>query len=117
MRKKFNFFFAFPFVNLIYSLDLFIKQQQNTKTMTHLLEFEKITPKSSYETIYYKSVYKINDKIFRIYIDKCISNPNKYTFDILHNGRTYRAFATYTSAKKAMIDSQIRLNNLVSNNY
>ena len=96
---------------------MFIKQQQNTKTMTHLLEFQKVQPKSSYETISYKSVVKINDKIFIIYVDKCISKPNKYTFDILHNGKTYRAYATYTSARKAMIDSQIRFNNLVSNNY
>jgi hypothetical protein len=82
--------------------------------MTHLLEFEKIKPTSSYETVSYKSVYKINDKIFIIYVDKCISKPNKYTFDILHNGRTYRAFATYTSAKKAMIDCAIRVKNIIN---
>jgi len=82
--------------------------------MTHLLEFEKINPTSSYETVSYKSVYKINDKIFTIYVDKSISKPNKYTFDILHNGRTYRAFATYTSAKKAMIDSEIRVKNIIN---
>jgi hypothetical protein len=82
--------------------------------MTNLLEFEKIKPTSSYETVSYKSVYKINDKIFIIYVDKCISRPNKYTFDILHNGRTYSAFATYSSAKKAMIDCQIRVKNLIN---
>ena len=104
--------------NLIYLWDIWISNQnnnnQNTKTMTHLLEFEKIKPTSSYETVSYKSVYKINDKIFTIYVDKCISKPNKYTFDILHNGRTYRAFATYTSAKKAMIDCAIRVKNIIN---
>lgn len=104
--------------NLIYLWDIWISNtnnnNQNTKTMTHLLEFEKINPTSSYETVSYKSVYKINDKIFIIYVDKCISKPNKYTFDILHNGRTYRAFATYTSAKKAMIDCAIRVKNIIN---
>jgi hypothetical protein len=85
--------------------------------MIHSLEFQKIKPTSGYETVSYKSVYKINDKIFIIYVDKCISKPNKYTFDILHNGRTYAAFATYSSAKKAMIDCEIRLKNIISSNY
>jgi hypothetical protein len=85
--------------------------------MTHLLEFEKIKPTSGYETVSYKSFVKINDDFFRIYVQKSIFKPNKYTFDILHNGRTYRGYATYTSAKKAMIDCQIRFNNIISNNY
>ena len=101
--------------NLIYLLDIYIiKQAQNTNTMTHLLEFEKIKPTSSYDTGYYKSVYKINDKIFVIYVSKIISKPKKYTFYVLHNGRTYRAYASYSSAKKAMIDSEIRLKNLIN---
>lgn len=82
--------------------------------MTHLLEFEKINPTSSYDSVYYKSVYKINDNVFVIYVDKSIYKPNKYEFRILNNGRTYRGFATYTSAKKAIIDSQIRLKSLIN---
>jgi hypothetical protein len=82
--------------------------------MTNLLEFEKINPTSSYETVSYKSVYKINDKIFIIYVDKSIYKTKKYTFSILHNGRTYRAFATYSSAKKAMIDCEIRVKNIIN---
>jgi hypothetical protein len=85
--------------------------------MTHSLEFQKVQPTSSYQKVSYQSIYKINDQIFKIYVDRSIYKPNKYTFDILHNGRTYRAFATYSSAKKAMIDSEIRLRNIISNNY
>jgi len=113
LKKKLEIFFI-----LTYKLDICLSNNnnnnQNTKKMTHLLEFEKIKPTSSYETVSYKSVYKINDKIFIIYVDKCIFKPNKYTFNILHNGRTYRAFATYTSAKKAMIDSEIRVKNIIN---
>jgi len=82
--------------------------------MTNLLEFEKIKPTSSYDSVSYKSVFKINDNVFVIYVDKSIYKPNKYEFRILNNGRTYRGFATYTSAKKAMIDSEIRVKNIIN---
>lgn len=82
--------------------------------MTNLLEFEKIKPTSSYDSVSYKSVFKINDNVFVIYVDKSIYKPNKYEFRILNNGRTYRGFATYTSAKKAMIDYEIRVKNIIN---
>ena len=82
--------------------------------MTNLLEFEKIKPTSSYDSVSYKSVFKINDNVFVIYVDKSIYKPSKYEFRILNNGRTYRGFATYTSAKKAMIDSEIRVKNIIN---
>jgi hypothetical protein len=101
-------------VNLIYFLDLFNKQQQNTKTMTHLLQFEKIKPTSSYDSVSYKFESEINGKIVRAYVEKNPWKPRKYHFSYYFNGKVFNSYGDYTSAKKAMIDCQICVNDKIN---
>jgi hypothetical protein len=82
--------------------------------MTHLLEFEKINPTSSYDSVSYKFESEINGKIIRAYVEKNPWKPKKYYFSYYFNGKSFDSYTDYTSAKKAMIDCQIQINHLIN---
>jgi hypothetical protein len=83
--------------------------------MTHLLQFQKVQPTSSYDSVSYKSVLKINDEVFTFYIEKNAWKNSKYSINFFHNNSWKRIFgADYSSAKKAMIDCQIHINHLIN---
>lgn len=81
--------------------------------MTYLLEFQKINPTSSHDTVSYQSVIEINNQVFKIYIEKNPWKPSKYLVSFYHNGKKSNLYANYSSAKKAIIDCQIHVNHLI----
>ena len=82
--------------------------------MTHLLEFEKIQPTSSYDSVSYKFDAEINGKIIRGYVRKNHFNSKKYYFSFYYNGKSFDSYTDYTSAKKAMIECQIYVNHSIN---
>lgn len=92
---------------------MYIKQAQNGKMMTYLLEFKKVRPTSAYESVSYKSFAKIGNEVFDILISKNPWKLNKYYVHFLHNGKQCAIYANYSSAKKAMIDCQTSVNHLI----
>lgn len=84
--------------------------------MTYLLEFQKVKPTSSYESLLYQSFSKIGNEVFDISISKNPWKPNKYSVYFLHNGKQCAIYSSYSSVKKAIIDCQIAVNHLIQKN-
>jgi hypothetical protein len=82
--------------------------------MTHSLIFQKLKPTSSYDSISYKSVARVNDKVFQIYIERNAWKNTKYSVTFYYNNSLTTLGYHYPSAKKAMSNCQIYFNNLIS---
>ena len=109
LKKKLEIFW-----NLIYLFNFGYSFKPNTKAMTHLLQFQKIQPTSSYDSVSYKFESEINGKIVRAYVEKNPWKPRKYYFSFYFNGKVFNSYGDYTSAKKAMIDCQICVNDKIN---
>jgi hypothetical protein len=82
--------------------------------MTQLLEFQKVKPTSNYDSVSYQSVARVNDKVFKIYIEKNAFKNTKYCVTFYYNNSLTTLGYHYPSAKKAMLNCQIYFNHLIT---